>query len=110
MAWDLYLIQSATRRAEDYAHDSVRRVQRYLVDDEQRERRTISGYCRWCWYRRSGSLAGQAFTAYRCARCNNEEQHSNTGVPMLCKACTDETELCRGCCGDRDGKQRMVLP
>jgi hypothetical protein len=107
---DLYLIQSATQRAKDYAYDTIKRVQRYLIDDTDKIRRIAEGFCKWCWYRRAGSLCGHAFTSYKCRRCDEERSHSNTGVPMLCSACQKATNLCAGCCGDINGEQRNSVP
>lgn len=108
--FDLYLIQSATERSKDYAKDTVARVQRYLVDDVDHERRMREGYCQWCWYRRIGGMYGQAFTEYTCLRCDEKNHHHNTGTPRLCKTCVEATKLCASCCGDINGKKRKKVP
>ena len=69
MRFDLMLIQGATQRAKDYAEDTVRRVTRYLVDSKHELPRRTLRLCRWCMYRASGGVVGQAFTEYTCIRC-----------------------------------------
>ena len=108
--FDLYKIQSATQRAKEYADDTISRTKRYLVEDEDKDRRIAEGFCKWCWYRRRGSLAGQAFTEYTCHRCDQNLMHPNTGVPVLCPACAKETALCCSCCGDIHGAMRKEIP
>lgn len=108
--FDLYKIQSATQRAKDYANDTIKRVQRKLIDDVDKAKRRAMFCCKWCWYRRSGSLTGQAFTEYTCLRCDEKKMHPNTGVPLLCDPCAKETKLCCACCGDMEGKKRTVVP
>lgn len=108
--FDLYLIQSATQRAKDYADEHSKRVQRLLVEDDDNPVRIDQGYCKWCWFRRATSLAGQAFTSYVCWRCEQEASHHNTAVPRLCPSCVKETELCCSCCGDLKGRMRKKVP
>jgi len=108
--FDLYKIQSATQRAKDYAGDQIKRVQRLLVSDADRLKREHEHLCKWCWYRRSGSLHGQAFTEYVCQRCDQELSHHNTGVPALCTPCAEKTGLCCACCGDMNGEKRTEVP
>jgi len=108
--FDLYLIQSATQRAKDYTKETVRIVQERLIDDARREDRVRDGLCKWCFYRRANTLAGQMFTEYTCWRCDRAHLHHNTAVPRLCADCTKETGLCNACCGDVNGKQRKAVP
>ena len=106
---DLYRVQSATERAKAYADDTVRRVQEHLVEDAHRDRRLAEACCRWCWYRYSGSLAGQAFTSYLCQHCDSEEWWHTTATPILCLTCASETGLCARCCGDIEGHLRTSV-
>lgn len=34
-----------------------------------------------------GGLAGQAFTAYQCLKCDTEKNHPNTNTPIFCDDC-----------------------
>jgi hypothetical protein len=108
--FDLYLIQSATQRAKEYAAEITKLVRERLIDDAHKDRRVSDGLCKWCYYRRAHTLAGQAFTEYVCMRCDQSHHHHNTAVPKLCAACVKETGLCSSCCGDIHGKRRKAVP
>ena len=107
---DLYTVQSATQRAKDYAQDTIRRVEKCLVNDSDKARRLAARQCQWCWFRKGTSLAGQAFTEYKCRCCGETKMYPNTSTPMICDACSDATELCCRCCGDLYARVRKVAP
>ncbi len=44
-----------------------------------------------------GLISGQAFTDWTCLKCGREDIHPNTGVPKICKNCSEEYNLCESC-------------
>ncbi len=110
MPLDLYRIQSATDRANNYREDTIQKVTDYLIEDNAHAQRLEEHMCQWCFYRMTGAVAGQAITSYTCALCGDEYNHHNTGVPSMCVECSQETGLCVRCCGDIEGKQRRKMP
>ena len=107
MRIDLYLVQSATERANSYAEMARIKLQQYDSDISAWHRQQAR-QCRYCYYMRS-NIAGQAFTLYACEACGRTETHPNAAVPLLCPSCSDALKLCRVCGGDMEGNQRNAL-
>lgn len=107
--YDLFAVQSATQRANDWRESAIRRG-REMESDACKEARQLALRCRHCFYLSGLRVAGQAFTEWECARCGEERTHPNTAVPALCDTCAKETGLCVTCMGDREGRVRRKLP
>lgn len=105
---DLYMLQSATERARQYADDTRRHVDAYATD-QSREQRLAARQCPWCFYFRGSRLSGQAFTDWKCSGCGQDFSHPNTAVPMLCPDCSDKHQACTECCADLELRQRRSL-
>lgn len=105
--YDLFVVQSATVRSRDFVEIAVLRAERYKLDP-RRSQRLEAFQCIYCYY--TPMIAGQAFTAYACARCGAEESHPNTAVPALCRKCAMDALLCQNCMSDLEWKKRRKLP
>lgn len=77
--------------------------------DVDKDDRLLYGQCRWCWYFRSGGIAGQAFTSRRCDTCGETQTYSSTDTLKLCLGCSQKYELCRRCSGDIHERTREEL-
>lgn len=41
--------------------------------------------------------AGSGFQTWKCKHCKKGDSHPNTAVPLYCKECAIELNLCRRC-------------
>lgn len=87
-------IDRASWRSDRLVKGTIALAQR-LVDDPQRAVRLEQCACLPCHY--TARVAGQAFTGYTCAGCQQPSEHPNTAVPLLCRPCAQARGLCRGC-------------
>lgn len=53
--------------------------------------------CDKCLERVRNTLAGQAFTEYRCNVCGKKFVHHNTNTPNFCKNCAEKEGICQRC-------------
>lgn len=44
-----------------------------------------------------GWLCGQAFTDWKCQKCEQTFTHHNTSTPKICKKCSEKYNLCEQC-------------
>src|SRR6478609_2293239 len=56
--------------------------------DARAEARQTDGYCRSCYYVKSGGIAGQAFTKNRCRMCFEVQVYATTAQDKVCGACS----------------------
>lgn len=66
-------------------------------------RRQMLRECEACFRLR---ICGQAFTQYTCKSCGSLEEHPNTCVPRICRACADKDRLCVRCGNSREPGER----
>ena len=83
----------------EYARQEETRRQKDFNADTNRLARLRHNECRACYYL-LGGMAGQAFTEFTCATCGGKDMHENTAVPLHCKTCATEKNICR-CCGQK---------
>lgn len=80
-----------------------------LIGDVDGEKRLAQGECKACFYLR-GTIAGQAFTNWRCDGCQEiQKPWSTTAYPRLCKPCSESLQACRRCCADLELQIRRKL-
>jgi hypothetical protein len=89
-----------TQRLADYFAKAA-----MVAGDAQKVKRIEERLCLFCFYRHSG-IHGQAFTAWKCILCDKPDTHHNTGVPELCRECSEAFDLCVKCGGTIDCQQR----
>lgn len=82
------------------------RVVRCETDPDAELRKRLHE-CPVCFYLTSG-MAGQSFTKYTCALCDETNTHPDTGVPKICARCAKEQDLCCRCLGTVTGKLRRA--
>lgn len=78
-----------------------------LATDAHYVARRAECRCRACEYLGRGRISGQAFTAWKCRICGDDQpMHPNTGVPRLCADCAKTYSLCATCGGDIETRHR----
>lgn len=92
-------VANQSYRNREYADSAVARSMAFLLDKEKGNR-LKQFECAYCFYFRGGRLSGQAFTSWKCAVCDKESMHGNTGVPRVCGDCAKTHSLCVECGGD----------
>lgn len=88
--------------------DTRRNLDKAITDPQQKIRRE-NRECQVCYYMRSGTLSGQAFTPFECRECGGVFQHHTTRVPILCDACADKLNVCRRCQADMNLTRRASV-
>lgn len=71
-----------------------------LRTDPFRKQRVGLCLCRMCYY--GSRLGGASMTMEPCMRCGKEQMYGSTDTDALCRACAQETGLCKHCGGDRE--------
>lgn len=105
---DLDRVQRTTffnRRSLD---DWIRNAELAWIDKERKERESHQT-CRWCWYARRVTLAGQTFTTSDCEVCGEEMRFPTTNTNPLCIPCAKKLHLCVRCASDLDLADRRKL-
>lgn len=78
-----------------------------IATDAHAVQRRAEQRCAPCEYLGRYRLAGQAFTAWKCQLCGEDQpSHPNTSVPRLCDGCAKTYGLCATCGGDIESRQR----
>lgn len=88
--------------------DEILALAQALQDDDQRDARRAAQYCRICWYP-PGGMHGQAGTARDCDHCGTKVWYTTTDTNPICKPCGQSLELCVGCCGDIEMRDRRKV-
>lgn len=66
-------------------------------DDPNIEERKAKHLCRVCFYMRSNSWAGQAFTDKNCEGCNVKMTFATTNTDSFCNTCAEKYGVCKHC-------------
>lgn len=101
----------ANRVSNDHLHRIAKVTERALrlATDPDYDKRIAAGRCRACYYGLVTKMVGHAFTAWTCRFCTDGGTHHNTGVPVVCRACSVELGLCVECGGHLDDTARDKL-
>lgn len=84
-----------THRNQMYLDALQSKLSAYAADERLMARRSRH-HCRFCTYI-DDHIAGQALTKWQCARCEVWDMYSDTGVPLLCLSCAQESHRCAQC-------------
>lgn len=87
-------INFETRRQIWWEKDLLKLAKNISTDPDKKDR-LGRNLCKKCYY--TPSLAGQAFTEYRCGLCKSTQLHHNTDTPALCLQCAALYKLCVHC-------------
>jgi len=66
-------------------------------NDPEKDRRIEKLYCKFCYYIRRGSIAGQGFTRYGCYNCPKIVENPTTDCDNVCHDCALEQKCCAKC-------------
>ena len=94
-------------RMTDYWEKDLLKLAKLIEEDPKKQERVAACLCKRCMY--STTLAGQAFTSWKCGICEKEDLNSNTDTPVLCLNCAKQHKLCMDCGTDLNGKDRRKL-
>lgn len=100
-------INRASSHRSERVLDRLAIAAQAAVDLRAKDRRAARE-CAFCFYLDT-RIAGRSFTRWQCVVCGDEAHHSNTAVPKLCAACSDEYDLCTACMGDLEMRHRRTV-
>lgn len=102
-------INVATQNGRDTVDRLITKALRAAADGDK-VKRLEACECVACFYVNNVRIAGQAFSNWRCAGCQEvQPMWPNTAVPKVCKTCGPKYQVCVRCVGDLDGRVRKNL-
>lgn len=75
--------------------EDLRRLLAQITLDTSKQYRESQQECKFCFYKTT--IAGSAFTDYKCEICQNTYSHPNTAVPSYCINCSKDQDICKNC-------------
>lgn len=106
--FDVSDVASATHFNRRSLGEWIARAERAFADTD-RAKRLERHECRWCFYARSGGVAGAALTSKPCDACGDIQHYESTATDRLCRACAERLGLCVRCIADVDLVDRRKL-